>query len=360
MLSVGSKWLGSIGRTGIRSAQVKPLRACGFSTVSKSPRILITGSLGQIGTELVGVLRKKYGKDNVIASDIRRAPAELDGPYRYLDVLDYNAMASTVVDNDINWLIHNSSLLSATGERNPQLALDVNMNGLKNALECAKNFNLRVLAPSSIAVFGPTTPREDTQDLTIMRPTTIYGITKLHLELLGEYYHNRWGVDFRSLRYPGVISSEALPGGGTTDYAVEIFYEALKHGHYSSFLNKESALPMMYMSDCLRCTVELLEAEPKRLTQRIYNVTAMSFTPEQLGAAIKKYIKHFELAYAPADFRQNIANSWPKSLDDSAARRDWGWKHEVDLDVMTRHMLKRLSERLREENNNVALQKVDL
>eukprot|EP01116_Phalansterium_solitarium_P004451 TRINITY_DN15470_c0_g1_i1.p1 TRINITY_DN15470_c0_g1~~TRINITY_DN15470_c0_g1_i1.p1 ORF type:complete len:365 (-),score=123.30 TRINITY_DN15470_c0_g1_i1:295-1389(-) len=364
MFSTGSNRLLSIARFVAKPSASKSALTRGFSAAAtpaaKPTRILITGSLGQIGTELVARLRKKYGKENVLATDIRRAPEDQDGPYRYLDVLDYNAFASTVVDNKIDWLIHNSSLLSATGERNPQQALDVNINGLHNALECAKNFNLRVLAPSSIAAFGPSTPRDATPDLTIMRPTTIYGITKLHLELLGEYYHSRWAVDFRSIRYPGVISSEALPGGGTTDYAVEIFYEALKHGRYSSFLNKDSALPMMYMSDCLKATQDLLEAPADRLTQRVYNVTAMSFTPETLGAAIRKYIKHFKLDYSPTDFRQGIANSWPKSLDDSAARRDWNWKPEIDLDLMTRDMLKRLSERLREADSNVVLQKVEL
>jgi nucleoside-diphosphate-sugar epimerase len=302
-------------------------------------RILVTGSYGQIGTELIGALRKRYGGDNVIASGRKKPPQILtdDGPYMHLDILDTNQIHSMLVDNDINIVIHNASILSGVGEKNPQLAFSTNIEGAYNILE--------VMIPSSIAAFGPSTPRNNTPNDVIMRPTSAYGVTKVFVELWGEYYAKRFGVDFRSLRYPGIISSEALPGGGTTDYAVEIFYEALKNKKYTSFLNKGTYLPMMYMPDCIKCTIDLIEADVSKLKHRSFNITAMSFAPEEIAAEIKKHIPEFQISYAP-DFRQQIAESWPASIDDSVATEEWGWKPDYDLAAMTKDMLDKLSAKL--------------
>lgn len=309
-------------------------------------RILITGSLGQIGTELAPYLRASHGKENVIATDIRKPlHREEMEPFYYADVLDINNLEEIIVNHDIQWVVHNASILSALGEKNPQLALKVNAGGIQNILELARKHNLRVFSPSSIAAFGPSTPRDNTPDLTIMRPTTMYGITKVHVELLGEYYNLKYGVDFRSLRYPGIISNKALPGGGTTDYAVEIFYEAIQHKRYTSFLKKDTLLPMMYMPDCLKATKMLLEAPNASLTQRTYNVTAFSFTPEELAQEIKKFIPDFTISYEP-DFRQQIADSWPRTINDEKARQDWGWNPDYDLESMTKDMIEALSKKL--------------
>lgn len=310
-------------------------------------RILVTGSLGQIGTELVELLRKKYGKENVIGSDIRKISRDTrqQGPYVYLDVLDKDAMSRLLVDFDIDWIVHNASLLSAAGEKNPHLALNVNIRGFENAIELARQFKIRILSPSSIAAFGPSTPKINTPDLTIMRPNTIYGITKVYVELLGDYYHKKWDVDFRSLRYPGIISSKAPPGGGTTDYAVNIFYDALTKKRFECFLNAKTDLPMMYMPDCLKGTIQLLETNSEKLQQRTYNLAAITFNPSELAATIKKHIPDFEIVYKP-DFRQKIADSWPKSIDDSKARNQWGWNPEFDLNTMVYDMLNNLSIKL--------------
>eukprot|EP00455_Lapot_gusevi_P057838 TRINITY_DN996_c0_g1_i1.p1 TRINITY_DN996_c0_g1~~TRINITY_DN996_c0_g1_i1.p1 ORF type:complete len:353 (+),score=75.37 TRINITY_DN996_c0_g1_i1:51-1109(+) len=306
------------------------------------PRFLVTGATGQIGSELVSLLRVKYGADRVVASDVKEPPKNFSaGPFSQCDVLNMDNLARLVLENDITCIVHLASLLSAIGERNPQVAMKVNARGIENVLELAREQKLTVYAPSTIAAFGPSTPRDMTPNETIMRPTTMYGVTKVYLELLGEYYHQKYNVDFRSLRYPGVISSDTMPGGGTTDYAVEIYIEALKHGRYTCFLKEDTALPMMYMPDCLKATIKLMEAPASRLTKRVYNVTGMSFTPAQVAESIRKYIPHFEISYQP-DFRQNIADTWPKSLDDSLARADWDWKPEYDLDSMTKHMLVRL------------------
>ena len=311
-------------------------------------RILVTGSYGQIGTELIGAMRKKYGGENVIATGRKKPPKILreDGPYYRLDVLDTNQLHTMLVDYDIDIVLHNASLLSATGERNPQLAYRTNIEGAYNVLEAVRILRLdQVMIPSSIAAFGPSTPRDNTPNDVIMRPTTAYGVSKVFIELWGEYYSKRYDMDFRSLRYPGIISSEALPGGGTTDYAVEIFYEALKNKQYTCFLGKDTMLPMMYMPDCIKSTIDLIEADESKLVHRSFNVTAMSFTPEDIANEIKKHIPDFKIDYEP-DFRQQIAETWPRSLDDSAARDEWGWQPNFDLAKMTSDMLEKLSKKL--------------
>lgn len=310
--------------------------------------MLVTGAIGQIGMELVDLVRSRYGNQNVVASDVRASTALRElGPFAYLDVTNQEAIAKLVVEHDINTIVHLASLLSAVGEKNPQLAMKVNARGSENVLEVAAVHKCKVFIPSTIAVFGPTTPRDNTRNSTVLRPTTIYGTTKVYMELLGEYYARKFGVDFRSVRYPGIISNKALPGGGTTDYAVEIYYEALTKGRYTCFLKEDTYLPMMYMPDCLRGTMELIEAPEHALAStRVYNLTALSFTPAKLAESIRKYIPGFTIDYAP-DFRQAIADTWPRSIDDSVARSEWGWRHEFGLDEMTRDMLRSLAPRLR-------------
>eukprot|EP00756_Hemistasia_phaeocysticola_P065306 Hpha_TRINITY_DN8468_c0_g1::TRINITY_DN8468_c0_g1_i1::g.34593::m.34593/K15789/TDH; threonine 3-dehydrogenase len=307
------------------------------------PRILITGSLGQIGAELVGMLRKQHGRDNVVASDVRlpKKGGYSDGPFVYVDVLDYHTLAKVVVDYGIDWVVHNSSVISAVGEQNPQRAMDVNITGVRNVFEVCRNFGLRVLAPSTIAVFSPESGKVDVPDDAVLVPTTVYGVTKVFLEQLGIYYNDRYGMDFRCMRYPGVISGDTLPGGGTTDYAVLIFYEAVKNKRFVCNLRPDEALPMMYMPDCLKATVDLLHAPNELLQRRVYNVGSISFTPEQLAAKIKERIPEFEIEYKP-DFRQEIASSWPDSVNDSNARRDWKWKPDFGLDEMVDDMLAKI------------------
>ncbi|KAF9287713.1 hypothetical protein BGZ68_001382 [Mortierella alpina] len=312
----------------------------------RHPRVLVTGSLGQLGSGLVKELRSMYGNENVVASDIRKAPDEFmaTGPFVYADVMNYSMLERIVVDWRIDWVVHYSALLSAVAEKNPQLALSVNMTGFQNVLELAKVHRLRLYSPSTIGAFGPTTPKVNTPDLTIMRPNTIYGITKLHMELLGEYYREKFGVDFRSARYPGILSADTPPGGGTTDYAVDIFHHAIRHGHYDCFLSKDTRLPMMYLSDCIKGTVDHL-THPTPLPQTVYNIAAVSFTPEELAAEIRKHLPDFTISYPDPknpDFRQVIADSWPGSLDDSMARRDFGWKEQYGLQNMVKLMLDKI------------------
>lgn len=312
-------------------------------------KILVIGSAGQIGSELTLNLRELYGDNNVIAGIITSEPPEIigeTGPWEIVDVLDRQMIASAVKSHKIDIIVNMAAILSATGEDNPMLAWDVNMNGLINVLEVAREYKMKqVLVPSSIAVFGPSTPVEHTPQETVLNPTTIYGVTKVAGELLGDYYVKRYGLDVRGLRYPGIISHKTLPGGGTTDYAVAIFYEAIKNSKYTCFVNEETRLPMMYMPDCLKATIDLMQADFNTLRHHCnFNVGAMSFTAGELAASVKKYLPEFEVSYQP-DGRQAIADSWPDSVDDSAAREEWGWKPEYDLDTMTQEMLKAVKEK---------------
>lgn len=311
--------------------------------------ILVTGALGQIGTELTAALRKKYGKDNVIAADLRSGcnpEFEASGPFHTLDVTVSETIEKLIVDYKIDTIFHMAALLSAVGEKNPLLCWNVNMNGSINVLELARKHNVqKVIIPSSMAVWGPDAPQFDTPQDSVLKPTTMYGVTKVCGERLCDYYVQKFGLDCRGLRYPGIISSETLPGGGTTDYAVEIFYEAVKNKKYTSFLNENSTLPMMYMPDCINATIGLAEADFSRLKHHSdFNVASMSFDPKELAQAIKKYMPEFEIEYKP-DFRQAIADSWPKSIDDSAARSEWDWAPKYDLDSMTKDMLERLTDK---------------
>ena len=305
-------------------------------------RILVIGCSGQIGTELTLELRKIYDNDNVIASDIK-APVESvleSGPFETVDILDRDKLVRIIEKYKIDGIINMAAILSAVGEKNPLLAWKINMDGLINVLEIAKEYKIeRVLNPSSIAVFGPETPVDNTPQETVLRPTTMYGVTKVAGELLADYYVRRFDMDIRGLRYPGIISNETLPGGGTTDYAVAIYYDAIKYGKYTCFVKDDTMLPMMYMPDCLKATIDLFQADKSKLKHHSdFNVGAMSFNVKELADSIKKYIPEFEIEYKP-DFRQDIADSWPNSIDDSAAREEWGWKPSFDLDAMTRDML---------------------
>jgi nucleoside-diphosphate-sugar epimerase len=313
-------------------------------------RILITGAAGQIGTELTRELRRKYGAENVVATDLKLDPVPAlseAGPYECVDVMNIEAIHAVLHKYEIDSVFHMAAILSAVGEQNPQRCWDVNMNGSINVLNLAVEHKLRrVVIPSSIAVWGPDTPALAPQD-SALHPTTMYGVTKVANEVLADYYVRKFGVDSRGLRYPGIISSETLPGGGTTDYAVEIFYEAVKHGHYTCFLREDSLLPMMYMPDCLKATIDLAEADVASLRHHNdFNVGALSFTAGELAEAIRKYIPGFTIEYKP-DFRQDIADSWPDAVDDTAAREEWGWQPEYDLDAMTKDMIEKLTARLK-------------
>jgi nucleoside-diphosphate-sugar epimerase len=316
-------------------------------------RILVTGACGQIGSELTLALRKKYGSENVVATGHRTPPGpELrdSGPFAFIDVTKRETLAELVDAYDIGTVYHMAAILSAVGEQKPQLAWDVNMNGLYNVLEVAREREaVRLFCPSSIAVFGPETPQHNTPQETILRPKTMYGVTKVAGELLCDYYVQRFGLDVRGVRYPGIISSETLPGGGTTDYAVEIFYEAIKHKRYTCFLREDTVLPMMYMPDCIKATIDLMEADLSGLKHHSdFNLAAFSFSPAELVAEIQKYMPEFRCEYEP-DFRQQIADSWPRTIDDGAAREEWGWEPEYDLPAMVADMLERLEQKLSEE-----------
>lgn len=314
-------------------------------------KILVIGACGQIGTELTRALRDKYGDSNVVASDIRR-PTEgelADGLFEAIDITKVDNIERVIEKYDIDTVYNMAAILSANGEQNPFLCWDVNMNGVLNVLQCASKYRLvRIIMPSSIAVFGPDTPRVNTPNDTILRPTSMYGVTKVCGERLCDYYVQRFGLDARGLRYPGIISAETLPGGGTTDYAVEIFYKAIEEGKYTCFLGPETRLPMMYMPDCIKATIDLAEADFGKLNHHNdFNLAAFSVTPAEMADAIRKYIPEFEIDYKP-DYRQKIADSWPESIDDSVAREEWGWRHDWDLDAMTRDMLGKLRKRYEE------------
>ena len=314
-----------------------------------SGTILILGACGQIGTELTLALRDKYGLDQIVASDIRRSDlAELqDGPFEILDASDADALRAVCEQYKVHTVYHLVAMLSATGEKFPMKAWDLNMQSLLHVLELAREGVIqKIFWPSSIAVFGPTTPKEHTPQQTIMEPSTVYGISKLAGERWCEYYFNKYGVDVRSIRYPGLISWKSQPGGGTTDYAVEIYYKALEEGRYTSFLSEHRALPMMYMDDAIRATIELTEALAEQVKVRnSYNLAGISFDPVTIAASIAGHIDGFEMDCVP-DFRENIAASWPASIDDSAAQADWNWTPEYDLEAMTAAMLGNLRHKL--------------
>ncbi len=315
-------------------------------------KILVTGACGQIGSELTLALRERYGADNVVATGHRTPPSPQlrdSGPFAFIDVTRRETVEEAVEQYGIDTIYHMAAILSATGEQKPQLAWDVNINGLYNVLEIAREREgFRLFCPSSIAVFGPETPQHNTPQETILRPKTMYGVTKVAGELLCDYYFHRFGVDVRGVRYPGIISSETLPGGGTTDYAVEIFYEAIKHKRYTCFLRPDTVLPMMYMPDCIKATIDLMEADLSRLEHHAdFNLAAFSFSPAELVAEIQKHIPEFVCEYEP-DFRQQIADSWPRTIDDSAAREEWGWEPAYDLPAMVEDMLDKLGKRHQE------------
>ncbi len=315
-------------------------------------RILVTGALGQIGSELVLKLREIYGENNVVASSKSRKDDGSkgiveSGPFEVIDVLNLHQIADATEKHDVDTIIHLASILSAVGEAKPHLLWDVNMNGLYNVLEVAREKACGVFIPSSIAAFGPSTPMDLTPQDTIQRPTTIYGVSKVAGELLCDYYHERFGVDTRGVRFPGLISYKALPGGGTTDYAVHIYYEALKTKKFTCNIKEGTKMDMMYMPDALDSIVKLMEADPARFKHRnAFNVTAMSFEPEEVFAEIKKHIPEFEIKYEIDPVKQKIAESWPNSLDDTAARDEWGWNPEHNLETMTIDMLEKLREKL--------------
>lgn len=312
-------------------------------------KILVTGAVGQIGSELTMELRKKYGNDNVLATGRKSKPSkELleSGPFEFIDIISADTVEKVVDEYDIDTIYNMAAILSAVGEEKPLLCWNVNINGLYNILEIAREREMtRIFVPSSIAVFGPETPKENTPQDTILKPTTMYGVTKVSGELLGDYYFKRFNLDVRGIRYPGIISNETLPGGGTTDYAVEIYYEAIKNKKYTCFVSKDTILPMMYMPDCIKGTIDLMEADISKLEHHCdFNLSSMSFSAGELAEEIKKHIPEFTCKYKP-DFRQKIANSWPSSIDDSTARDEWDWKPKYNLSSMTKDMLDVLGER---------------
>lgn len=308
-------------------------------------KILVIGASGQIGVELTLALRKIYGNANVVASDLREENELLKGtgPYVSLDVMNKEMLHVQVIRQNITQIYLLAAILSATGEKNPNLAWSLNMQSLLNVLDIAKEEKLtKVYWPSSIAVFGPTSPRVNCPQQTIIEPITVYGISKYAGEFWCNYYHNRYGVDVRSIRYPGLISYKSAPGGGTTDYAVEIFHEAIEEKSYECFLREDTYLPMMYMPDAIKATIDLMEAPASKISVRTsYNISGMSFSPKEIAAEIKKHIPDFSIAYKP-DYRQQIADSWPQSIDDAVARNDWGWKEDYNLERMTADMLANL------------------
>ena len=307
-------------------------------------KIIVTGALGQIGSELTTKLRKEYGADNVLATDIRHisSPVTEGGPFELLDVTDGEKMHQLAKDFQADTMIHMAALLSATAEAKPLLAWNLNMGGLVNALEASRELGMQFFTPSSIGAFGPSTPKKDTPQDTLQRPTTMYGVNKVSGELLCDYYFHKFGLDTRGVRFPGLISNETLPGGGTTDYAVDIYYKALESGTYTSYIAAGTYMDMMYMPDALQAIVDLMEANPAKLIHRnAFNVTAMSFEPEEIAASIKKVIPDFTMNYHVDPVRQAIADSWPDNIDATAAKEEWGFTYKYDLDAMTRDMIEK-------------------
>jgi len=320
-------------------------------------KLLVTGVLGQIGSELYQALVNRYGIDNVIGVDVKSEVecSEIGSMnYNTVDVLDFFKLRKVVFDYDVEIIFHLAAILSAVAEKNPQLAWKININGLYNILEIAREKKCAVFFPSSIGVFGPHTPKVNTPQITIQRPITVYGITKLTGELLCDYYFNKHNVDTRGLRFPGLISYKTLPGGGTTDYGVFMYYAAIRDGKYRCYLRGNTRLDVMYMPDAIRAIIELMEADSDKLVNRnAYNIAAMSVTPEDIANSIKRKINEFEVTYKVDKQRQNIADSWPDSIDDTAAREEWGWKPRYDLDAMTDDMLEKISKKLKMEGSNV-------
>ena len=311
-------------------------------------KIMITGALGQIGSELIVKLRSIYGADNVLATDIRKtdSPVIESGPFEILDVMDAERMHTLAKDFGADTMMHMAALLSATAEAKPLLAWNLNMGGLVNALETSRDLGLQFFTPSSIGAFGPSTPKQNTPQDTLQRPTTMYGVNKVAGELLCDYYFHKFGLDTRGVRFPGLISYVTPPGGGTTDYAVDIYYKALETGKYISYIEQGTYMDMMYMPDALQAIVDVMEADASKLEHRnAFNVTAMSFEPEQIAASIRKHIPNFELSYDVDPVRQAIANSWPDSIDATAAKKEWGFKAQYDLDSMTKDMLNKLAQK---------------
>jgi len=313
-------------------------------------KILVIGAAGQIGSELVVRLRKKYGNEKIIAGIHKTLPSnevKNSGPVQVVDATKCQNLEEVIEKYHVDTIFHLASVLSALGEKNPDLAWNINIGSLKNILDVAKKYDLKIFWPSSIAAFGPSTPKDNTPQTTIMDPCTMYGVTKVAGELLCNYYFEKFAVDVRSLRYPGLISYKTPPGGGTTDYAVSIFYKAIKNQKYTCFLKENTILPMMYMPDAIRATIDTMEAKPEKIKIRTsYNLAAMSFSPKNIVLEIKKHIPEFQCEYKP-DFRQKIADSWVKTIDDSSACTDWGWKSQFDLEMMVRDMLKNLKARLK-------------
>lgn len=326
----------------LRRAFSTPMQAVAWnvrnaSTKGRAPRILITGGNGQVGTDLSIVLRKKYGVENVIVTDLSKNPNPGTGPYEHLNVLDRSRLEELVVKYDIDWMFHNAALMSVLGEQQPHKALELNIDGLRTTLEVARVHKLRYFCPSTMAVFGADAGKVMTKDDTILNPTTVYGITKVLLEQLGSYYYRKFGVDFRSVRLPGVISVATLPGGGTTDYAVHMYHYALRKEQYKCPVLADEPLPMMYVDDAIEGMVQLMEADRAKLTRCVYNIAGVSFTPSELKKSIEKFTS-LDMVYERG-IAQDIAHSWPDSMDDSNARKDWGWNPKFDLDGMTKIML---------------------
>jgi len=313
-------------------------------------KILVTGAVGQIGSELAMELRNKYGNDNVVATGRKTKPSEKllgSGPFQFINVADINTIAEVVKKYNVDTIYHLAAILSAVAEAKPNLAWDVNITGLYNVLEVAREYGCTVFTPSSIGAFGPSTPVDNTPQDTIQRPNTMYGVTKVAGELLCDYYYKRFDVDTRGVRYPGIISNETLPGGGTTDYAVDIYYEAIKQKKYTCFLKEGTSLDMMYMPDAIDAAIDLMEADPAKLIHRnAFNVTAMSFAPEDIAAEVKRLIPEFTMDYDVDPVRQAIADSWPDSMDDTAAKEEWGWDPKYDLRAMSEDMVNVLSKKL--------------